>query len=99
MPDYRVSNAAKRDIQEIGRYTQREWGKDQRRKYLAELEQRLQTLASSPLLASERTEFDPPVRIFPFEQHLIVYRIDEPGIFVLRVLHRRMDVPEQLEEH
>lgn len=105
MAELRVSKAAEQDIREIGRYTQRRWGRAQRYEYLAALGRTLEVLAVSPLLAPERLEFDPPVRIFPYARHLIVYRVeasaDEPrrraqGVFVVRVLHKRMDVPTQL---
>lgn len=98
MPEVRVSKAAQQDILNIGRYTQREWGADQRRKYLSGMEQRFQALADSPFLAAERKEFEPPVRVFPYEKHLIVYHIVETGILVLRILHESMDVPAHLYE-
>ena len=34
---FKVSKEARDDIREIGRYTQRKWGKDQRRNYLNDL--------------------------------------------------------------
>ena len=54
-------------------------------------------LAASPYIAPERGEFDPPVRLHPYEKHLIVYRIEKDGqILIIRVLHRNMDVPGRL---
>lgn len=96
MPDYRVSRAAQTDIVEIGRYTQREWGIPQRRKYLDGMDQHMQMLANHPLLGTEHTEFDPPVRIHPYDRHLIVYVQEQDGILIVRILHASMDVTSRL---
>ena len=48
MPRYRVSQRAKEDLRQIGLYTQREWGKEQRRKYLSGLDNKFSFLADSP---------------------------------------------------
>ncbi len=98
MAGFRTSNAAKDDIRNIGRYTQNEWGVAQRRRYLDGLNERFAALSASPKMAAERGEFDPPVRIHPYEKHLIVYVIDDNGILVARVLHESMDVPTHLND-
>jgi len=98
MADYRVSNAAQGDIREIGLYTQREWGAAQRRKYLAGMERQFERLAESPFLAAERREFTPPVRILPYERHLIVYTAEDGAVLIVRVLHASMDAPAHLSE-
>ncbi len=85
MARFRVSKKAQSDIRNIGLYTQQQWGHEQRRKYLSGLETRFGQLAENPDLAPERTEFQPPVRIYRYEKHLIVYlveagwRIHRPG--------------------
>ena len=93
MARFRVSRAAQADIREIGRNTQQQWGKDQRRIYLDGLNDRFQLLANTPLLAAERLTFDPPVRIHPYQRHLIVYVIEDGGILIVRVL---LDKGEQM---
>ena len=98
MAGFRVSKAALADIREIGRYTQKQWGRDQRRVYLDGLNERFQLLAKTPALAAERQGFDPPVRIHPYQKHLIVYVIDGAEILIVRVLHQSMDVPAQLSQ-
>ena len=65
MAGLRVSRAAERDIRAIGRYTQKQWGRHQRRIYLDGLNDRFRLLANAPMLATERREFDPPLRIHP----------------------------------
>ncbi len=96
MSVFRVSKAAVADLEDIGRYTQKTWGAKQRRAYLDGLNEQFKALSQTPLIAAERRDFEPPVRIYHHESHLIVYAIDDVDIFILRVLRDRMDVPAQL---
>ncbi|NKB75788.1 MAG: hypothetical protein GKR96_01795 [Gammaproteobacteria bacterium] len=52
----------------------------------------------SPLLTRERTEFDPPVHIYPHARHLIVYIVEDEQVKIVRVLHENMNVPLQLDQ-
>ncbi len=96
MPEVRVSEAAQADILEIGRYTEREWGVAQRRRYLDGMARQFALLAASPRLAAERPEFNPPVRIYAYEKHRIIYLADDNGVLIVRVLHESMDVARRL---
>ncbi len=93
---YRISRKAQEDIREIGLYTQQIWGKEQRRIYLNGLEKSFQQIAENPFLAPERPEFEPVVRIHPFQKHLIVYISDPESLLIVRVLHANMDVTTRL---
>ena len=75
MPSYQVSKQAKNDLRQIGLYTQKEWGRAQRHKYLAGLDKKFSLLAENPLITAERQEFTPSVRIHHHGSHLIVYLI------------------------
>ena len=44
-----------------------------------------------PEMARERPEFDPPVRIHPSADHLIIYRIGRDHLSVLRILGASQD--------
>ena len=96
MGTFRVSNAAVADLESIGRYTQKQWGKVQRRAYLDGLNDQFKVLSLNPALAVERHDFNPPVRISTYEKHLIIYIIDDQGVFIIRVLHQNMNVPTHL---
>lgn len=55
-------------------------------------------LSLNPAMAAERQDVDPPVRIHYHEKHLIVYRVDDSGILIIRVLHQSMAVPAHLSD-
>ena len=48
MPGYRITPRAQDDLKNIGRYTERQWGKRQRNTYLKALEKRFNWLAENP---------------------------------------------------
>ncbi len=50
-----------------------------------------------PEIARERPEFDPPVRIHPSAQHVIIYRIEGNYLTILRVLGGRQNWQAVLE--
>lgn len=95
---FKVTPAARNDILNIGRYTQNEWGKQQRQKYLAGLNIRFKFLAENPLLSRERVDLTPPVHIHRHEKHLIVYLVEPSHILIVRVLHESMDIETRLKE-
>lgn len=96
MASYRVSNAAKADIRKIGIYTQKQWGKEKRRQYLVEMQGKFSLLAEHPLMMREDCSFTPHIRLCPHAQHLIVYVMDDSGIFIVRVLHGSMNITDHL---
>ncbi|MBN9890159.1 type II toxin-antitoxin system RelE/ParE family toxin [Salipiger abyssi] len=91
MSKYRVSRKAASDLRSIARYTQDTWGAVQRRKYLEGLDSSFRRLAAMPQLAAQRYDIDPPVRIFRYESHLIVYVEEDSGVLILRVRHHSED--------
>jgi len=88
---FRLTEKAYQDVREIAEYTQDMWGSAQRRKYLDDLNGKFQLLADMPLMAAERKEIDPPIRIFRYESHLIVYLVEDGGILILRIRHHSED--------
>jgi toxin ParE1/3/4 len=57
---------------------------------------RLEFLADAPLIARERHDLKPLVRIHPHGRHLIVYQALGTHILIVRVLHQQMDIESQL---
>lgn len=94
---YKKSHLADEDIINIYQYTYQNFGPLQAETYHENLHNTFCFLAENPLVAPEQIEFVPPVRIHHYKKHLIVYLIQEDGIFIVRVLHERMDVKLQLE--
>jgi len=89
---YELSGRADSDLKEIYKYGYVTHGKAQADRYYDGLIARLEFLADAPLIARERRDLNPPARIHPHGQHLIVYQVRERHILIVRVLHQSMDI-------
>ncbi|MGZ5006378.1 MAG: type II toxin-antitoxin system RelE/ParE family toxin [Methylobacter sp.] len=98
MPSFRLTKQAKNDLKSIARYTQEIWGRDQRNKYLAILDNCFHLLADEPGLGMACDEIRKNYRKFCIERHIIFYRKVADDIDVVRILHCRMDVEKQLSD-
>ncbi|MEM9838022.1 MAG: type II toxin-antitoxin system RelE/ParE family toxin [Pseudomonadota bacterium] len=89
---YRLSRVAERDL--LLHYAEgvETYGAEHTERYFADLEKTCAFLSHFPEAARERVEITPPVRIYRFKSHLIVYVV-EPSrdILVLRIRHGRED--------
>ncbi|GAA3928093.1 type II toxin-antitoxin system RelE/ParE family toxin [Litoribacillus peritrichatus] len=88
----RVTPRARDDLKNIGRYTERIWGKTQRNSYLSRIDARLHWLAENPQLGKHRTDLCEGYYRFPEGQHVIFYLIGSSAIDIIGVLHKEMDV-------
>lgn len=88
---YRLTPAAQRDLVDIWFYTAQQWSVTQADRYTDILEDTLERLLFMPDIARERPEFDPSVRIHPSADHLIIYRIENHYLSILRVLGASQD--------
>jgi toxin ParE1/3/4 len=88
---YRLTPAAQKDLADIWLYTTQQWSVPQADRYTDILEDTLERLLFMPEMARERPEFDPPVHIHPSSNHLIIYRIENDHLSILRILGASQD--------
>lgn len=88
---YRLTAAASTDIERILRYSRQEYGAKQARKYHSGLRNAFRYLVANPFAARERSEVQPPVRIYPYRAHLVIYVVEASGILIVRVQHGSQD--------
>lgn len=92
-----LTNRAKDDLKEIGRYTQKTWGSDQRDIYLRMLDLSFHQLAANPLIGNDCSEIRSGYLKFNAGSHVIFYRRKLDNLIeIVRVLHGRMDIEAQL---
>lgn len=94
---YILTAGAADDIREIARYTDRQWGKQQREAYVAQLEKVATDLALGKGVFRERNDVYPGVRVQLAGHHFVfcLPRKAEPAL-ILAVLHERMDLVARL---
>lgn len=90
MPVLRLSKLARLDLIEIADYTVDNWGLQQAVRYLDGLEGCFKQLAQSPGLGRPCDEIRPGYRRMEHEMHVAFYRVDQDGLLISRVLHKRM---------
>ena len=79
-------------MKNIGRYTERQWGKLQRNTYLKALEKHFGWLAKNPQLGKHRTDVAEGYYSFPQGEHVVFYLIGGEGIDVIGIPHKEMDI-------
>jgi len=87
---YRLTNEAKSDLINIRQYTVKQWGIQQSKKYLTELQQTIELLSSSPTMGQKRLDVSTDTLSFPHASHIIYYHIHKDYLLVFAVLHKSM---------
>jgi toxin ParE1/3/4 len=95
---FTLTNKAKADLKSIAAYTQRKWGKEQRRIYLKQFDDVFHLLAATPNAGTSCDYLKKGFRKFNNISHVIFYRkINNSHIEIVRILHKRMDVEMNLK--
>jgi toxin ParE1/3/4 len=87
---YRLTPDAQSDLVEIRRFTVKQWGTTQSKKYLSKLRNTIRLLAETPSLGKSRPEVGSNVLSFLHVSHVIYYVVHEQQLVVFGVLHKRM---------
>jgi toxin ParE1/3/4 len=93
---YRLSPAARGDLDSIWDYTADRWNVDQADRCVRELVDAVNQLCSGASKGRRIDQVRQDYLQFPVASHLIVFRQTAATIDVIRVLHRRMDVAAHL---
>ena len=91
MANYTLTARATQDIDRLYETGILSFGLRRADNYYDDLFELFEHLALNPRLYRERTSLNPPVRVCPYESHVILYCIDGDGIKIIRVRHNRED--------
>ncbi|QEY59387.1 type II toxin-antitoxin system RelE/ParE family toxin [Pseudomonas sp. C27(2019)] len=94
----RVTPRARDDLKNIGRYTERTWGKAQRNHYLKSLDARFDWLAENPQLGKHRPDICEGYHSFPEGQHVVFYLLDSRTLDIIGIPHKEMDTISYFQE-
>jgi toxin ParE1/3/4 len=93
MPNFSLTEAAKSDLKNFVRFTQKRWGREQRNHYLKTLDDCFHQLSNKPNMGKVCDEIRPGYYKFPTGSHVVYYRSkSNESIVIVRVLHENMDV-------
>ena len=87
-----VSEEADRDLDALYRQGVEMFGVGQADRYVEGLLNALDLIADFPGAARFRTELQPPIRVYPYKSHLVLYDVDARGdVLVVRIRHGHED--------
>ena len=99
MTGFVLSPAARTDIEHIWDYTVDNWGVDQAERYVRGIREACEVLANGHRQGRAVDEIRAGYLKLAVGSHFLFYRITGDGqIDVVRILHRRMDVPARLSD-
>ena len=91
---FELSQQAKEDFRDILSYTLTTWGESQLAKYRASINDALHVILQNP--SAGRPSVKPTLKVLAVEHHRIFYRTIDDTIYVVRILHKRMDTSRHL---
>ena len=83
---YRLSPQARSELEAIGDYIAEDSPANAKR-FIDRLTEKFIALGGSPRIGRVRPELRPDLRSFPFGAYLILYRIVDDGVEIVRVVH------------
>lgn len=92
MTVYVLSEDADQDLQDIYLYSVGVWGDVRAEKYINEIYDRFNLIASQPEIGRARPDIFEGARVFPSGSHLIFYLVRPTDVAIVRVLHGSRDV-------
>lgn len=92
MTAFTLTHKAKADLKSIAAYTQRKWGREQRRIYAKQFDDIFHMVAKAPDTGNKCDFIKIGLRKFPCGSHLVFYHSKtNTEIEIIRILHKRMD--------
>ena len=92
-----LSERAQKDFKAIQRYTLKQYGEQQVLKYSTMMKSGIEHIAGNPARHGHSCPDIPErYRSHQVGEHSIIYRVDENNIFIVAILHGRMDFRNQL---
>ena len=95
---YKFSEAAARDIEDIFERSFIDFGLAQTEQYYFSLKNCLESLARNPEMGNSAEDIQPGYRRFPHLSHIIFYIQSDSDIFIVRILHKSMDISDHFNE-
>ncbi len=99
MRNYRLTPSAKKDLLEISRYTIKEWGIEQDKKYMSLLDICFDKIGKGEIVERLFKNAGPGIYVMHCEHHFVFYlRERSSRAVIFAVLHKQMDLITQLKK-
>ena len=91
------SNRAKNDVREIWNYSVEQWGSGQAAIYIGLIEAAVDEVMADPKIGRLCNEVRRGYRKHLVGSHMLFYRVAAKTVFMVRILHQRMDIRRHLQ--
>jgi toxin ParE1/3/4 len=92
------TKAAVSDLQSIRSYTLETWGPEQEQRYLNELWKKFDEILTDSERWRCRDDLFPGCQIAAQGKHVILFRVQDTVLEIVRILHGAMDFPRQIHD-
>jgi toxin ParE1/3/4 len=93
-----LTRHARNDIETILSKTEETWGDRQADVYESLLHEALETIQENPHIGKARPDLKEGLFCFGVSRHFLFYTLNDQVIYVIRVLHDRMDYIRHLKD-
>jgi toxin ParE1/3/4 len=95
---YAISKRAISDLDEIWFYTFQQWSTDQANRYYKLIFDEIGYICKEPASGRQMDHVRKGYRVSKVKSHLIFYKVVNDVVEVIRILHQRMDIENQLRD-
>lgn len=92
MNTFRLSPLARQDLVDIWKYSSVRWGERQAETYIRRLNETFERLATGLIVGRRIDDVRLGYLKYRIKSHTLYFKLDEHGLFIVRVLHNRRDV-------
>ena len=98
--NYKISQEANRDIENIWLYTYENWSLEQADRDINLIIDEIECLANNPALGKDYGQVRKGYFRYRIKSHFIFYKLNQKNeeIEIIRILHQRMDIECRLNE-
>lgn len=87
----KITFEATDDLVNIYNYTYTTYGEEQLISYSSQIDKAISFIKNNPLSGFSRLDIPEGYKSYPVNQHIIIYRIENEIIYIIRMLHRKMN--------
>lgn len=98
MAEYELDSSAEKDLEDIARYTRKQWGKKQNTVYRRKLVNCFIEIAEKKVRLRSLKGTNNDLCFVHCEHHYIFYLRSTTPVVIVAVLHERMDLVNQIKE-
>jgi len=95
--NYKITQAAYRDLDDIWFYTFEKWSENQADKYFESIIQEIESIGENPGKAKKMTKIKPDFFYFRTFSHDVFFKFGDDEIEIIRILHKMVDFSKHLE--